>query len=359
MLVNSVRNAATVQVNVDGTTVATGRIVDTETGISRDRGTYVNVSGTGVLGPATSASMPLGHAVGGLTIKGAIEKALEPWDVPVVGSNATNRSASTTRTIVIPNDTTSTTNAGQLTYVAADGGGAASIQGIGGEDAETAAAVPRTRVVHDDRKVRARPGETVADWLRRFTAQASLLCWETARGEVFVGLPRYNMPALFTIVVPETPVTDEAVEGQVVQSKLVERPGDSATIITVTGRVGRGGESKVSALAMDTQLVSAGWVSPRIVTDDQLRDVAKAQAKADQQLRASQLEAYVYTVKIAGHGVGRYLPAIDTMINVRDAVCQVYETLWCAARSFTYSRDNGAEVELTLVKPNLWVDSES
>jgi prophage tail gpP-like protein len=100
-------------------------------------------------------------------------------------------------------------------------------------------------------------------------------------------------------------------------------------------------------------------VSPRLITDDKLRDNSKAQAKADQALHAEQLDCYGYEVEIAGHGVGRFLPSVDTLINVRDEVCELSTVLWCAARTFSYTRDGGATVKLTLVKPGLWTPEAS
>jgi prophage tail gpP-like protein len=341
----AVRDAAEVQVHVDGTTVSTGRILDIESGVDRTKGSYVNVSGGGCMAPSTKSCVALGQSLGGLTIKDAIEQKLAPWMVEVIGSNATNRAACTMRTV-----RTQIPGQSDVTYTRTVDGGATHVN-------YQEAGEPTSRVtqVPDDRKVVARPGETAADWVRRFVAQSNLLCWETARGQLFVGLPNYELPPLLTVVVPETPDTVDPTEGQVVSSKLVERPGDQATEVQVTGRVGRAGATRVSATVYDTDLFDRGWYSTRIVTDDQLRDQAKAQAKANQILWAEQLESYVYEVTIAGHGVGRALPAIDTMVNVRDPICGVNETLWCAARRFSYSRDQGATVTLTLVRPGLWV----
>jgi prophage tail gpP-like protein len=341
-LCTDVRNAAPVEVDVDGTTVAVGQIVDIERGIDRQRGTYATIAGTGPLGPTTSAAMPLGHDIRGMTIRDAVTSALSPWDIEVIGSNAANRSACTTRTQRV-------SSPGQSEIHEVDGAGGTRIEATAAE-ADTS----RIITVPDDRAVRARPGESVADWLNRFLRQVGMLCWETATGKVFVGLPDYTMPALFTVVVPATPVLSEPTEGQIVSSKLIEKPGDQATSVTVTGRIGRGGATAISATATDAALVDAGWHSPRIITDDKLRDLAKAQARADQSLRAEQLGSYVYEVTIAGHGVGRFLPAIDTMINVRDEVCEIRETLWCAGRKFVFDRDKGASVQLTLVRPGLW-----
>lgn len=347
-LYTAVRNAAVVEVNVDGTTVCHGRIVDIERGIDRSKGTYITISGTGPLGPTTKACIPTGHTVAGMTIADAVTDVLSPWEIEVIGSNAANRAACTTRTV---RDTSS----GQSALVEnVDGAGNTRL------DATPAAAdTARIRQVADDRKVVARPGETVADWLNRFLRQHQLMMWETARGQVFVGLPDYDLPALFTIVVPATPALDEPVEGQIVSAKLIEKPGDQATSVTVTGRVGRAGATKVSATASDDTAIAAGWWSPRLVTDDKLRDQGKAQARADQILHAEQLDCYGYEVEIAGHGVGRFLPAVDTLINVRDEVSELETVLWCAARSFSFTRDGGATVKLTLVKPGLWTPEAS
>ena len=73
-----VRDAATVQVHVDGTPVASWKIVDIETGIERGKGTYATISGTGPLGQACKAAMPLGHTARGMTVKAAVTDALAP-----------------------------------------------------------------------------------------------------------------------------------------------------------------------------------------------------------------------------------------------------------------------------------------
>ena len=292
-LTEAVRNAEIVSVRVDGTTVSTGRIVDIEQGVSREQGTYVNVSGAGPLGPATKSCMPLGHSCRGMTVKDAVAYALSPWGVEVIADNAANRAACvmrTQRTRQTGDNTLHTEN------VAGGAGGHINFQQAS-PDAQRTAQVP------DDRAVVARPGETVADWIKRFLAQVGMLCWETARGQVFIGLPDYTMPPLYTIVVPEVPDNATPVEGQVISSKLVERPGDQATCVTVTGRVGRAGATRVWARATDDILTDTGWISAKIVTDDKLRDQVKAQTKANQILRAEQLESYVYECTIAGHGV--------------------------------------------------------
>ena len=124
----------------------------------------------------------------------------------------------------------------------------------------------------------------------------------------------------------------------------------------VTARVGRTGETRLSATETDSELEALGWSHRQIVVDNTIRDLTAARNKARALMAAARLPTLEYEAEIAGHGVGRFLLAPDTMVRVRDASAFLdNELMYCIRRSFGYDRKNGAFVKVGCVRPNLWV----
>lgn len=365
----------TIVVKLDGTTLATGRVVDLEIGGDRSpQGSYVNVSGTDALGLAVRSQLPLGFPRSGgtlqrnMTLAEVISTALAPWDVAVTGTNEINRAAVTTRLVrVPPEEATAEGRAPQSTrWVTAPGGGRYldpsgatptyrdSTSSVGAT-AGIMTGPEKLREVYDDRAIMSLPGQTVGDWLTKVLKDQGLLAWGTATGEVFIGSPNYGTGSVLTVERKEIG-NGPPEEGTILDGKWIRRYGDQPTHIYVSGRVGRNGATRVSYEATDDTLVALGWHMRRVESDDKIRSQAKAQERAEELLREAQLQSYVYECTIAGHGVGVALPAIDCMITVKDPLCGLNGVpLYCIARSFEYGPPpTGASVNLTLVRPDLW-----
>lgn len=65
-------------------------------------------------------------------------------------------------------------------------------------------------------------------------------------------------------------------------------------------------------------------------------------------------DTLLYTVTLKGHTdrASGAVWAVDTMVQVDDAICNVHEPLWIASRTLEYSEGAGATTQLTCLRPN-------
>ncbi len=330
---------------VGGTLICTGRVETWEPGGGRENGrSFLNVAGTGPLGQAAEDDVPLGWSPRNLTIGQAVTELLSKWGIEVRGSNELQRAAVTRRTTRAPDIA-----AGRAGVDVNAAGNRAQQVGTG-----TVTTSDKTTTVFDDRAIRPRPGEKRLEWLRRFLAHHKLLACESADGALFIGVPDYDQAPMADIV--RLPDGSQPREGCVASSRAPRRPGRQPSSVTVTGRVERGGQRRVKATVADQDRIDRGWLIDRIVADDQVRDQAQAQAKAESIVAAEAMRALEYEAEITGHGVGPYLLAPDTIVRVRDAICALDGVLmYVVKRSFSYDRKAGARVKIGCVLPGLWL----
>lgn len=363
-LPNLLLRSRRVTVTVDGTPQILGRIGEADCRGSRS-GSQMAISGLDLLGIACRSALPLGFSVAGMTCSEALAAALatvfDDGPPEVIGSNDANRQAIGTRQITRPElfHGRRWEGAGWGGYEEWVASGRRSTEGGEWVDydyylAELNAAgqyVTRTKTTtvtdRDDRELVPMPGENIGSWVGRLCEHHRLLCWATGDGKVVLGRPRYDQ-----LVLPLR-WGGAGQEGTIQEGGPLVRPIDAVARQQVAGRVGRHGEAAIFTEATDELLWAAGWRTLDVQIDEGLRDLAAAEAKAARLLHDSQQEWWAYRARLAGHAIGRHLPAYDMMFHLSDPRWDVDSDLYCVAREFAKSRQGGTTTDLTLVRPHL------
>jgi len=327
----------TMRVRVDGTLVATCRVVSDVASIARRGGGAVSLVGAGLTQRADKDAMPLGWRSGTLTVIEAARDIMRPHGIEVVAeATAAQAQVATRRTRTRTIDSvTGQTRQTTLGYVP-DGG--------------TTQRVTTTTL--DDRSVRPKVGETRLGFLRRMLREHKLLCWETPDGKLFVGLPQ---PASAVPSLTLDMVERDAGEGRIEEATRSRRYGNQHTGVRVVGR-GRGATRTVDATATAAALVARGWSDALVIVEaPDLRGQVEAQRRADLAMAAEKLAGYDVQIKISGHGLGTALAAMDRNVAVNaPRIGLRHEQLYCIARTFEHSRRGGTTTRLTCVKRGLW-----
>lgn len=198
-----------------------------------------------------------------------------------------------------------------------------------------------------------------------------------SRADLWLGAPNYEQTAGATIVRSSAA---PAASNLVIRASATRDYSSFPTYVLVTGQSARAGEKKGSL----TKAASSRSVAERIggevsrtldravdysrrkpgelssglyrlfwARDTDSRTQTEIDAVATRAFAAQFKSTLSYRVELRGHtdpATGA-LWAVDTMINVRDEVCEVNETLWCASRTFRYGSGAGITTELECWRP--------
>lgn len=347
-----------VRIEVDGTPTFKGWVVGTDSQADRG-GSWSNIQCQDFLGYACRWDLPRGFSVTNLSIEEAFRAALArymPADTAYLGSNDANRQLVGTRRVRVPDGTpagvygeTGYNERGEMTYGYVATGPMTYRYSL---DPGTGLYVRETKEVtitdRDDREIVPQPGQTVGGFLREVCEHHRLLCWQAGDGSIVITRPRYDQNALVTLARGEV-----AVEGTIESGGWTRNPGDQPAEMETCGRVGRKGEAKALVAAQDPVLYADGWRGFKLVIDEDLRDLDAATERSRRAMHDAQLPTNEYRCRVSGHGFGTYLLAPDTLMHVRDPKWGTDEDLYCLAREWSKSRENGTETSLILAPPGL------
>lgn len=359
-----------VTIKVDGTAIIKGRVGQPDIGESRTEGSWCNIVGEDLLGVAVKGCLPRGFSVANKSIKEAVESALSPYGLKVIGSNDTNRDLITVRQVrrsvaapvdVVPEDTI--VRPGRSPRTPEGGFNDYSTwerlnywTGWTEPEVSHLQSVQKWKTVSlqdkDERQLAPNPGENIGTWISRICEYYKLLCWLSSKGDVILTKPRYDQ-----INLPIIRTGGPNIEGAVQRIEWSRKPIDGSATIEVCGRCGHDGETNTIGKAENADLLAAGWKTYKLVVEEALRDPIEAQEKAERLLHDEELNNWTVTCTIGGHAIGPSLIAPDRMSHIIWPLVDMDEDCYCIARDFVKSRDRGTVCDLTYVRPWLLMAS--
>jgi prophage tail gpP-like protein len=205
---------------------------------------------------------------------------------------------------------------------------------VGGGGRARTSAEPAIDTSPDRSDRRVRPGQTRAQVLEDWLTQAGLLGWSSADGSTFVvGRPNYAQEPQYELRVPAAGSARRR-DGNVLAMSSRETAGDRYSRIIVLGS-GAGNARNFGANVQRRGVALQGpnadgtgrsFTLPKdlIITDDDLRSQAAAQARADHEMALRESLAAQITATVRGHSQAfgatgkRANYAIDTLVRVVD-----------------------------------------
>lgn len=125
-----------------------------------------------------------------------------------------------------------------------------------------------------------------------------------------------------------------------------------------------GNDNELARILADGALsgrIKPNTTSPGLGQTYRLLHFKDEQSRTQEQLELAALRAIAerlketlrYTVTLRGHAdpVSGAIWSVDTMIQVQDEICGVFEPLWVAERTLSYSQNEGATTTLTAYRP--------
>jgi prophage tail gpP-like protein len=266
-----------VDVFIDDVKVLNGFIGKRHLHVSRGQGTQLTISGRDRAGRLVDESMPL-TTFDGLTLEDLARAAVRPWFPSVVFSNARNRAL------------------------------------LRGRRAEKAAARGEPPIAarnpHAQRKVD--PGESRAQVLQHWLAEARLLGWASADGREFIiGLPNYSQEPQFVFFAPR-PNSDRAEFGNLLSWDVEDSVDERYSQIIAYGAF-RGDSANYSRSVMENSSIAKNGPGPDgigrdfqhrkvlIISDDGIKNRRQAQEVVDREMAQRDSTGRVVRAQAKGH----------------------------------------------------------
>jgi prophage tail gpP-like protein len=209
----------------------------------------------------------------------------------------------------------------------------------------TGSDVERVRV----REAKPSVGETVWDFIDRHCRRFGILPWMDPLGRLVLGAPDYNQRSIGRLQRwldgSVSPTANNIVAGG-----FVEDIGVQPTSVRVYGRAHGHDETRSPHQSEVLNGSAPGSIfRPLIIHDASVRSDEEAQRRALRELNRLTQEAFVLEYEVRDHGQGRYLYAIDTVLDVSDEAIDVEGRYYVISRTFRKTRDEGTTTLLRLV----------
>lgn len=231
-----------------------------------------------------------------------------------------------------------------------------------------------------------KPGEGIYQYLSRLVARFGCTIQPgPTRSSLVICAPRYDQDPLYKIVRTDDPL--RSIRNNVISSSAVRDYSRFPTYALITGtHVGSSGSGVGTTKHIDLTIFAAGfndelgrilddrvWAGRRKFSEgetptlglDQLYrllyfkdEASRNQEQLDQAAQKMVGErlkdTLMYTVTLRGHvdPESGAVWAVDTMVDVDDAICNVHEPLWIAKRTLSFDEGAGATTQLTCMRPH-------
>ena len=208
---------------------------------------------------------------------------------------------------------------------------------------QTPSDVERIRI----RDARPRPGETVWEFLDRHARRLGVLMWMSPRGQLIMGAPHYGQTPRHRFVrrFENDPDDPNNILAGTVRETLDQR----VSRVTVYGRT-RGNDVERTSIRASAEDDSMPFAIERVVHDNDVRTVEEAQRRAKRELAEAKAGALQGNFTLPDHGMGRYLYAPDTMVQVLDEWGGLDEAMYVIGRTFSRSREGGTSTNVRLAR---------
>lgn len=358
---------AEVKVRIDGVLILTGRIDQRNRRKSRDVGSVITVNGRDKGGRLVDESMPLA-SFSGMSLQALLEKVAGPWFDEVIFSNARNRALVRGPRAVLARASADPETPEEVAALKAFmdryGTRARSLDGELVVYGAPRAADGIFEASKAPKKVE--PGETRWDVMMQFLEPARFLAWSTADGKALViGGPNYKQDPQFQFFLPRDPQSLRRGFANVTDWDWTDSVADRYSEVIVMGASRGDGArygSELNSMASAKDGPGADGVGrdflirkKLIVADDDVKNRADAQARANREIARRDQTRRVLKVQVDGHGQ-KYNAQSDPAIYAFDCVAEAYdEELDLGGRflvvsvSFNGSKSSGQTTSLTLV----------
>lgn len=344
-------------------------IIDTkETDRRHSVGTVIEIQGRDRAAHIVDSDVPMDYTKTSTTFIDVVRAAVEPWDISVVTDGTAARDILTGKTKESKRSALDITEAkafgipeskfSRSLARKAEKAGVPLDTMLGVEpSARSRRAMSNNMVAGDIERItiqEAKPqvGETVWSFLSRHASRLKLFMWFSPDGKLIVGSPNYSQQPMHQIV---RRIREDRNEPNTILAGGERRnAADRLSEVKVYGKT-RGNDvtrSKFIGFATDPDLP---FHRLRVVHDNNVRSVEDADALANKILAQQNVGAQELNYTLRGHGTGKYLYAIDTMMNVYDEVPGINGRFYCVQRRFINGGRGGAQTQVTLIPPDVLV----
>lgn len=201
-------------------------------------------------------------------------------------------------------------------------------------------------------QVKPHPGETVFAFLSRHAVRFGLIIWGTADGKILFGRPNYDQRPIARLALRQGPAgIDNTVVSLHRHTSFKHRPSE----VHVYGN-SRGGDhmkSAIHAVAYDDEVRAAGLWRTLTIHDNNARDKAQAEHRAQYELSRRRQTGDVIQAQLAGHAnADGAVYAIDTVVSMAWDKAGVFDDRYVVGRTFMRNREGGTRTALEIVPKN-------
>lgn len=213
----------------------------------------------------------------------------------------------------------------------------------GSGSGQTGSDVERLRIT----EAKPHAGETIWDFIDRHARRFGVLPWMDPRGRLILSAPDYGQRPLGRLQRWLDP-TVSAERNNIVSGGLRRNIGSQPSTVTVYGRA-HGHDATRSPFHSTITNADIAIHRPLVIHDPAVRSQEEAERRAQRELARLVQEATVLDYEVRDHGLGRYLYAIDTVLEVSDEVADIEGSYYVVSRTFSKTRDRGTTTRLRLV----------
>lgn len=314
-------------------------IVDKVSGTGARQGATLRLQGRDNGGLLASASVDPRLAITSeTTLVRMVEQMVEPFGMTVITEPVLARELLTG----LSQSETAARLARQRARAAGTHGSTSSARARRGRGGLIGADVQRVPM----REARPHVGETVWEFIDRHCRRFGVMPWIDPRGRLILGAPDYDQEPLFRL--RRVLGGDGNEPNNILEGGFTEGWSELASEVTVYGR-SHGSDASRSRFVGHATNPLVHVYRPVVLQDASCLSSEEAQRRAEAEIGAQKEEAFSLEYEVAHHGQGSRLYAVDTVIDVLDEEVGIEGLFYCAARTFTASRKEGAKTRLRLV----------